>query len=352
MNTIKIVDLLSFSKSHLSINCFWLESISKKFNVELVCESEHFRALEEMLGRKFYGKSLKRRRGWRLARELHFFLTMLENRGNVCFVMGATGAQLFTASILEKIFPTSAKKWIFVLHSEVEGVDTPQGIIKRIAGWAIKYTSFARNFKFIVLGEHILKNLVSVGIIRRNAVFIEHPAPNVFNKEMVSFGKPPYQVAVIGLLRNDTKDLCIAAEAAKNKELRMSFIGRKGRGFESQAGVAECTVNDHYSNQWMAEKLSDVDALFLCPRREMYKFTALGTVVDSLAYGKPVIWIKHDALKAYEDAPFSIYGESVDDLVIKMKSWEPPTKEGIEAWLKAWNDTATTKLYTLIDSVV
>jgi hypothetical protein len=256
-------------------------------------------------------------------------------------VLGATGLQVFILSILEFFFRRKANNWLIVLHSEVEGVDGQPGVMKKIAKLALRQLGFPRYSKAVVLGSHILEGLKTKGIKNSNIIAVEHPIPERKYPDITYTPKEnKVRVAVVGLLRGDTKDLKIAAELAKQHDIDISFIGRKGPGYRSEKGVKEVVTESHYSNEWIEDKLLDVDLLLLCPAQSKYKFTALGSVTDALVYGKPACWIRHSALIKYEDAPFVLCAKNITDLIDKIKTLEVGKQEEIIHWVRNWNKPA------------
>ena len=105
-----VVDLLSYSSSHLSINSFWLKEIKRRLEVEFVAEAKHFSAVEELLGQSLHGRRLQRGRYWRMEREFRFLATMLHSHGRPVMILGATGLQVLVLSVLERLMPGSAKR--------------------------------------------------------------------------------------------------------------------------------------------------------------------------------------------------------------------------------------------------
>jgi hypothetical protein len=348
---IKVVDLLSHSSSHLAVNCFWMETILERYAAELYAESEHYKSLESMLEKSILGRKFCRGRLWKLKREMIFFQLVLRSGDAPLMVMGATGMQLLTLSILEKFFPSRAQRWLVVLHSEVEGVEKPIGVMKYLASLAIKHFGFATNCKAVVLGSHIYNNLKELGLVsNRNYSFIEHPLPNRTIDEFKNIVQPA-KLAIIGLLRADTKNLSMSESIASDERVKVYMIGRRGPGYFCPKGVEEYVVENHYTNSWMKQKLEEMDCLLLCPLPSNYRFTALGTVTDALTYSKPMAWVKHDALAVYESSPLSISADNIDDLIEKMLEWSPPDLASIDEWRKQWNYSAKLKLHTLIETL-
>jgi hypothetical protein len=234
----------------------------------------------------------------------------------------------------------------------VEGVNCPKGVMKRLAWFSLRVLRFPRYCRGIVLGAHIKRNLDRVRLKNPRIHVIEHPLPDVTFPPLLFLGQMPIRVAVVGLLRSDTKDLHLASQLAMNSFIRVVFIGRKGFGYTTQPGVDEEITSEHYTNGWMAERLKGIDVLLLCPAREKYGFTALGSVTDAMTYGKPLAWVKHEALESYEEGPVSIVAANPRELVEELKRFSAPSPQDVDAWVRGRGDEARGRLRALIARIL
>jgi hypothetical protein len=345
--TIVAMDLLSYSASHVPINSFWLRSLSRFFKIEVIVEASHMDEVCRDLKCSFGGRRIKRGKFWRARRELIFLKELFRQRNKNMLIMGATGSQILVLSLFERVFKKGSERWSIVLHSELEGVVEPSGIMKKCSYLAFNLLGFPKNLKAIVLGEHIIDSLHNIKIPSSNIYSIEHPLPHkIETNDFVPDG-PIKSLAIIGLLRGDTKDLEQADRLAKNSNLDIYFIGRRGPSYVKPSVAREKVLETHYSFEWMGKELENIDALYICPRSTKYKFTALGSISDALLFSKPVCWIKHDALKAYEDAPFSIVGEDEAELLQNLSNYIAPEAIVCEQWVNQWNNDAELKILDL-----
>ncbi len=347
-----VIDLLSYSSSHLSVNSFWLAEVRRNLDFEFVAEAEHFEALERLMRQDLPGKKIRKERFWRLSREFIFASTLWKNRNQPLMVLGATGVQILFLSGLERIMPRWAQRWLVILHSEVEGVVSGQGVMKRIAGLALRRLGFPRNCQCIVLGCHIKKNLDRIGLANPRIECTEHPLPETHIPPLTPIAGGRVRIAMIGLLRGDNKDFDVAERIAQDPRTTVYAIGRKGPSYVPHRGIVENLVSSHYSNDWMMAQLAQIDALLLCPHKLMYKYTALGSVADALTYGKTLAWIRHDALAAYEDAPIAVCADTPEELISKLGSFSPPTSAAVQAWTVGWGDKIRTQLWRAIRKIM
>ena len=333
---LRVIDLLSHGSSHLFVNRFWLQTLMTHFQITLVAEARHIAALNIP---DITNVPVRRGRGWRLWRELRFLTAMVRAGRSPVLIMGATGAQLLTLAILERLFRHRATSWTVILHSEAEGVADPSDLNRKLAWLALRKLQFPRHAQAIVLGRHILSNLARLNLDSPRFHAIEHPLPDAkpiprpARTQGLSF-------TVTGVIRADTKDLDMAGQLAATGQTRVRFLGRKGRDYRPVPGVSEQLTDSHYSDRWLKENLGNSDFLLLCPARHSYRFTALGSLGDALSHGLPVAWLEHDALKAAETAPFCITATNVADLKSRAKSFEPPSLKQIECWVRTRNDSA------------
>lgn len=345
---VTLMDLLSYDESHLNINRFWLEALSKIYCVELVCEENHGRELisecEDHVNKCLF---LKKNRGWKFVREIQFLALYFRRRNNRVFIMGATGFQIFLLSLIDCIFRNSGKKRVHVFHSELEGLNGSKGVQKKICRFAFSYLGFPRVGAGIVLGEHIRRNLDSNGFQYENIYSIEHPLPAYIELAEGIVSKP-WKLAFIGLIRGDTKDLQFISKVSTTSTSKIHVIGRKGPMYSETKGPCFNVVNHHYTESWMKSNLIGVKALLLAPKQTAYKFTASGSITDAIFYSKPVIWKRHDSLQAFESSPFSIVFDSIQELDNLLDCYVYPSKSKVNEWIDTFNTNQVSKIISIL----
>jgi hypothetical protein len=348
----RVVDLLSYSSSHLAINGFWIEQLRSRGRFHIVAEARHLDALTPGASRGPWSRPVRKGSGWKLWRELRFLAAILSYLDRPVFVMGATGLQVLWLALLERMLPRSARRWLVVLHSEVEGVESTPGMMKAAAGVAIRRLRFPRRARCVVLGKHIKENLRSLGVDVDRIHVVEHPLPAIAPRTMRHPRSSVLRIAVVGLLRGDTKDLSIAAAVARQPGVSVSMIGRAGPGYQPQPGVRQQVLPTHYTTTWMEEALREEDVLLLSPSPRGYRFTALGSIGDAITYGKCAAWLRHDALASYEGAPFAVCAGSSEELVRRIGEFEVPSQARVEQWVQGWNAEASQRINVLWDRIV
>jgi hypothetical protein len=346
-----VIDLLSYSTSHVAINAFWLKHLLERGSFRIIGEADHLAALALESNASVATNPFKKGKGWRLWREFLFIWAIVGHGRGPIFVMGATGLQVLGLALMEMWFPSRARRWLVVLHSEVEGVERPAGIMKAAAGFAIRRLGFPRHMNAVVLGQHIKRNLSVQGLDSERIHVIEHPLPAFELKALRRINGQRPTIAVVGLLRGDTKDLSVPTAVAGEPGVLVRMIGRVGPGYVPPSGVLQDVVESHFSTEWLRDRLKDVDVLLLCPAPERYRYTALGSVCDAITYGRCAAWLRHDALSAYERAPFVICADSVEELVRRIGRFEVPTQQTVEQWMLVWNQTGAQRIHALWDKI-
>ena len=346
-----VVDLLSYSESHLAINGFWIKHLCERGSFRIVGEAEHLTALALEANACIATHPLSRGKGWKLWREFRFIWAIAGHSCGPIFVMGATGLQVLWLALMERWFPSRARQWLLVLHSELEGVERSAGLMKAAAGFAIRRLGFPRHMNAVVLGQHIKRNLSVHDLDSERIHVIEHPVPTGKFRVMRRIDRHRPTIAVVGLLRADTKDLSVAAAVAQEPGVMVSMIGRAGPGYAPPPGVRQEVIASHFSTGWLLDRLCDIDVLLLCPATGMYRYTALGSVGDAITYGRCAAWLRHEALAAYEHAPFAICADSVEELVSRIGGFEAPTQEAVEQWVVAWNQAGALRIHALWDKI-
>ncbi|MBU77402.1 MAG: hypothetical protein CMK63_10445 [Pseudoalteromonadaceae bacterium] len=347
---IKCIDLLSYNSSHVGFNSCILKYIKEE--IHYVSESKHMEAISEKLNKPISRKVYKRGRFWKYIRDFYFVSEVFKSGDyDKVIILGATGTQLFLLSLIMKIFKTKREKIRLFYHSELEFLDNKKGINKLFARFAVKSFKLSNLIKTAVLSEHIKMNMLKMSDAYAGVKVVRHPMPSI-NKNFVikriekaDTDEPRYKLAVIGLLRGDTKDLNTPIKLRNLKSIDTNFFGRLGPESDEIELSENCkVVKSHYTDDWLKSCLEGVDFLLLSPLINSYKYTALGTVSDSTEFSLPLVWIEHEALKSYESFPLACVVNDYSDFEAKVQSYEIPSIKSVSDWVDDWNHSSKKEL--------
>jgi hypothetical protein len=345
------IDLLSYNNSHLTVNSFWVSLLlNEKFDAEFVFESNHANALSKIIRKHFPLIEIKRGIGWYLKRELIFFwyCCTFFIRYDSFIILGSTGLQVLTLSVLSFIDPFQISKRITLIHhSELEGVSKlALGTMKRLTGLAYRFFSPYKKVNIIVLGDYIKDNLERIGHISYKIRSVPHPLPYTLGLQHKNCDlKGKINIALIGSINGHQKNLRIAKLFANAPDFHLWLIGRIGFDFEELGNVTKINAGVTYTNEWMQEKLNNVDFLLIALPDNAYNFTASGVVTDSYLYSKPCIWLKHESLKGYENSPLSICSSTIDGLIRKIRSHKHIDTDRINKYVSTYNSLVASRFF-------
>jgi hypothetical protein len=359
---IKFIDFLSHSSSHINFNSCVLEYCDLT-DIHLAGETEHINFIQDRTDKITQSKPYTRGRFWKVMRDVYFLKEVIDfnrfkviNREeNLIVILGATGTQMFLLSLFLKLMKNRRKDIRLFFHSELEFFDGKKGINKTFAKMAVKHLKLSKMIKTAVLSSHIKDNLTNISAEYNSICLVRHPMPDSFDiGTMKAVGEcikttDKLNISVIGLLRGDTKDLALPVKLRQFDQVNVRFFGRRGPNSDNLILSPECrVVETHYINEWLETCLSDTDFLLIVPLKNSYKFTALGTVSDSVSFSKPLTWMSHPALADFEDYPLSCVFETIEDFVSTVHNYEYPDVLEVNEWIRIWNNKSKSELNSFI----
>lgn len=352
---IRFIDFLSYNASHVNFNSCILNNC-KIDDIHLSAESKHIEYVKDKLNKQIKSTSFVKGRAWKLLRDFYFLCELFKVKGTIkskepqLVILGATGTQLFILAFFLRLFPSKRQAIRLFFHSELEFFDSKKGINKYFAKLAVKSMKLCNMINTAVLSSHIKKNMVAESNDYESVYLVRHPMPQfteaLFKKLSSNvMDKANLQLAVIGLLRGDTKNLDQAAVLRQLTNVNVNFFGRLGPDSSHIKLTESCQVlNEHYSDEWLRNCIKDVDFLLLSPAKNAYRFTALGTVSDSVLFSKPLIWEKHEAIQDYESYPLACVYHNVADFNESLDKFEFPNFNVVSKWLEEWNELSKVEL--------
>lgn len=342
---IKFIDFLSYSSSHVSFNSCVI-NFCRESNILLVGEQSHLENVTARVKKNIKTRNYKKCRLWKIKRDWFFFKEVfLVDKEEKTLILGATGTQLLILALFLYIFQSKSSQIKVIFHSELEFFDGRTGVNKFCAKVAVKYLNLASRIKSAVLSQHIKDNLLCESSAFESVSVVRHPMPMLENSNQginpPLLNKHGRNLAVIGLLRGDTKDLALPGKIRQISGINVTAFGRRGPLYEKLELTEKCVLmDDHYSDSWLSEKLTGIDCLLLIPRSDSYKFTALGSVSDSISFLLPMVWKRHAALKEFESFPSATVFDderSVSDATKILNSNLEFNTQRVYEWLEGWN---------------
>lgn len=330
MSQLICIDLLSYGDSHLKFNSSVLSALAKNgLNCRFYSEQTHFKKIVHLTGLDIDGKGFKKLYGWSVLREFYLILLILLNRKNRIIFFGSTGLGAMVISILFKIKIAKTNNIMYFCHSELEGVSANwRGIQKRLFGCAVHRLDFFKNAKVAVLSSHIKENLErEYGF---NLKCVSHPPSLSETRNLSKIGEIK-NIAIVGLIRSDTKDLSTIMEFSKlasKQGIRLYAYGRNKENLDLGAFICDETFSKHYTEDEVEFKLLNVDAILCCHKKGFYKFTASGAAFDWLHYGKIGLFVDHECFDMVtSSSQVTITGGSPQELLDKVVEYNMSEEE-------------------------
>lgn len=240
---------------------------------------------------------------------------MLSNRRLV--VLGTSNIQTYLLSFL-KYLPMI--KVSIVFHSQPESLLKTANERRKFGGVFIKAFNTIHGsdlFSILVLGEHIKKNLKNLGFFRINS--IPHPVPKSSLVDIVPtvISKDIHKVAMVGLIRNDTKNCNKIYDLQLNESAQAYVIGRAKADFSIIANekVTLKLWDKIYTDEEFVEEIRYIHSFIYFFGESDYKFTASATALDAIIYGKAVFSLKNQAVSSLlADYPLFFQFETVAEM--------------------------------------
>lgn len=181
-------------------------------------------------------------------------------------------------------------------------------------------------FSFIVLSEHILKNLRNKFQLTNNYCYVPHfylKANNVIHKNN---SYPKFAVLGYGADNSLFSDLAAKLKDVDGKyELRN--IGM--RHYDNYSNNPNFIQLDKgfLSREEMEKQIENIDFFLNFYTPDTYKFTCSGSIIEAFVYERPVIYIKNDCYNSYNQPyQFGIECDNIDEMAEKIKNiifdWE------------------------------
>ena len=234
---------------------------------------------------------------------------------------------LFIVNSINKVLN---KKILIVCHSELAFLvnkSVSKNIIYKLRTKILRYFFLEQKFKiannlfFLVLSDSIKKNLQSIIPKEKLAHFISIDHPYIFKSKLPLHEHKDLKIGIIGTMAQE-KGADILIEIAKKldllnrKDISILIIGRILCDFkifqEEGIGLPDDLGQSFLNRDEFNEKISSLDyVLYLYPVNT-YKYTASGSLMDSINIERPIISFKNDYFKYIFDK-FGQLGFLVND---------------------------------------
>jgi hypothetical protein len=184
---------------------------------------------------------------------------------------------------------------------------------------------------------------------------VPHPPAKPFNKLKSSTRIAIKNVAIVGLIRPENKDIDRInqfAALASDRGIRVCAIGRQYGNAGLSKDIVDHTVSHHYSESMVEARLESIDAILCIYMPDRYRLTASGGASDWLSYGKPGLFLRHPCFDSLNDwdIPVVIKGtptELVEEISSRRFSF---SKEKSLIFHRAMSDRFEIALKAFIDS--
>ncbi|EOA6616079.1 hypothetical protein ACH7WL_004245 [Vibrio vulnificus] len=233
-------------------------------------------------------------------------------------VLGTSNIQTYLVSLLKYLpFFTAS----IVLHSHPESLVKPPKERRKLGGVFIRAFGKIHNskkFNILVLGAHIKENLAKLGY---DGIFsIPHPVPKSSLVEFICdkyTTNSTHHIAMVGLIRNDTKNCNEIYNLKLDKTVHAHVIGRAKPDFPI---IANDTISfklwDHiYTDEEFIKEIENIHSFIYFFGESDYKFTASATALDAIIYGKAVFSLRNQSVASLlSDYPLFFQFDTVDDM--------------------------------------
>ncbi|AIN65586.1 hypothetical protein [Providencia stuartii] len=210
-------------------------------------------------------------------------------------LLGMSNIQYFWVLSFCKLFFI---KCHIIQHSELENLITPKTISQRLFKFSMKYLS--KGTSFLLLSKHINYPLE---FYRNNIFKINHPIPSIQNNNIEFCQGDKNKLAIVGLLSQSHKSCNRIYELEKNLKTNnksLYAIGRnKGDFFINHESIVKYILwkNQFTSNEFNYA-IKDIASFLFFFSPTCYNYTASGTIIDAILYGKNIIALEHPAINS------------------------------------------------------
>lgn len=314
---ISIIEANMTGWQHVPINSHIINIISSIFpteDIHLFCSKEHYNNLDINRDKIKYENitivSNKKQRIKKFFLEYRQTLTILKRNNSDLFILLSCypNVQVFLTILLKH---NKNKKVILITHGEMEGL--------RLKGkwkfWSYPFWVFlctlinpSTNFTRIVLGENIANNMKKYKNFQ-NVLSLNHPL-QICDTKYISPTKYNNVFAFIGtclVSKGGNTIVSSALSLNKNSNSYFEIIGTYDEQLENK------TDNIHFATKKgiFLEKndyqtfVKNITYACLPYPKDSYKYTASGSLLDAIAFLKPIIYIGND----YFDCIFKDAGD-------------------------------------------
>lgn len=182
-------------------------------------------------------------------------------------------------------------------------------------------------FSFIFLSHHIIENLSKIISLQENFFYVPllEISPEQVKLRLHDF--PKFAVYGYGAANNLFSELAkLVSEELKDYQYEIRNIGmRVYPGCENNSKVVQ--MGRFLSKEEMEEQFEDIDFMLNFYTKDTYKFTMSGSVLETITYERPAIYISNDCYNAYNNPyKFGIECESVEKMALEVirivKGWD------------------------------
>jgi len=296
-----IADIYAHKNEHSMFAEAMLEYFNIYENSEFLLNSEHRKFVKQSKQFFFEDSLFKSQKGRLFNREfmklfrLLLLLPYIKIKKKRLVILGVSNIQ---SIVLAYVIDFIGVKASVVMHSQLEVFN--DGAKKRkFAGLFKKAFNLfvsSSNFNILVLGEHIKKNLESIGF--NHGIFsIPHPLPISRLRELDGITNPDVY-GIVGLIRNDTKNCNLIYDLKFNEGKMLKVVGRKTNDFTiTKTKNIDFKIWDEiYSDADFNKEISNVGTFLYFFDSNDYKFTASGSALDAVIHGKAVISLNNPAV--------------------------------------------------------
>lgn len=261
-------------------------------------------------------------------------------------------------------------KWLFagapvtfVVHGSIEELTRKKypwqlGFYNKIA---FNYKRTQNNFKYIVLGESIKKNLLCFVPKIKNVYSIPHPMTlgNEYRSEYIP--KQCYKIGTIGSgsISKGSHKLFEIEKVLNEGDISNVFLYHVGSytdvAVPEHTQVTICGGGTEKLNAEDFEKnIKALDIILFLFGSDTYKLTASGALADAIRFSKPVIAIKNDYFSwVFEQCGnLGFLGKDLEDVVsyiLKLSGSEEEYKKFVNEFEQA---SKNAKKYFSIDNII
>lgn len=341
-----VIDCYSFKDEHSLVARSFIPFFEINYDVKFMLNQSHSNIIRDktklfkfIFSDSFFaGKYLRllNREIFKLIQCLLFMLLYRFSGRNFVF-LGCSNFQVCAITFFSIITLSRPR---FMIHSQMEAI----GKKKEARTFFNKMfiTSYKlikkKSFPCLFLSKHIALNILDF----KSNYFITHPIPYCYdanNLKSVPYKDDCVNIGTIGLLSKSKKSSDEINKLCGIKKIKVHIIGRLQDYFYLDDRINKKLWTNVYPQHEFDEHLSKIDILVYFFNNEQYKYTASGTVIDAIYYGKFIFYIKNPAIDSLlENYPYSQAFDSVMEMRKALKKISIPFPSVSTSELRTFQD--------------